>query len=115
MRPKAMNYLALAGMNRAIFDAERAREQGPAADEAKAAAPQPGKAMKQRAGIDDEDDDAPKVPPDGQWHEDTFAGGRYAVRMTDEGGRISLNRAREPLLTRVITNLLRGGNHDIAG
>src|SRR5207249_1649001 len=42
---------------------------------------------------------------DGQWHEGDFAGGRWSVRMIDETGRISLNKADEVLLRRVITNL----------
>src|SRR5438045_2058626 len=83
-------YLALAGMNRAIFDAERARERGPGNNAANAATKaQPGKTQagkgQPHVGLDDDEDDQPKVPPDGQWHEDTFAGGRYAVRMSDEG------------------------------
>lgn len=94
-------YLALAGMNRALYDAERERE-----DQVQTS-PQ-GRA----AGSDDEldDDEVPAlVPTDGQWHEGDFAGGRWSVRMTDEGGRIALNRASEGVLTRVITYLLQGG------
>ena len=98
-------YLALAGMNRAIFDAERARERG-SDDGAQATGP----IKRTKAMAADEGDEEEGVPPDGQWHEDTFAGGRYAVRMTDEGGRVTLNKADEIFLTRVVTNLVRGGN-----
>jgi type II secretory pathway component PulK len=108
-------YLALAGMNRAIFDAERLREQGTDAEAANKVNGKQPQGLKAKKGFgaqeQQDDDDAPvKVPPDGQWHEDSFAGGRYSVRMTDEGGRISLNRASEATLTRVVTNLVRGGN-----
>jgi len=98
-------YLALAGMNRAIFDAERHREaQSPATPAGTAA-------VTKQTGphtLDDDDDDQPLVPVDGQWHEGEFAGGRWAVRMIDEGGRISLNKAEDVLLRRIITNLVQG-------
>jgi general secretion pathway protein K len=97
-------YLALAGMHRALFDAKRAVEHDPSAEPA-------AQTGSRRTTKDPTDDDVDvRVPPDGQWHEESFAGGRYAVRMTDEGGRISLNKANEQLLTRVVTNLVRGGN-----
>jgi len=89
-------YLALAGMNRTIFDADRARERA-----APGAIAQP---------VDAESDDDEPLPADGQWHDGEFAGGHYTVRMTDEGGRLSLNKIDDALLTRVITNLMRGGN-----
>ena len=89
-------YLALAGMNRTIFDADRARERA-----APGAIAQP---------VDAESDDDEPLPADGQWHDGEFAGGHYTVRMTDEGGRLSLNKIDDTLLTRVITNLMRGGN-----
>src|SRR5207302_2228131 len=90
-------YIALAGMNRTIFDADRARERAA-----------PG-AVAQPVDADADDEDEP-LPADGQWHEGEFAGGHYTVRMTDEGGRLSLNKIDDALLTRVITNLMRGGN-----
>jgi general secretion pathway protein K len=98
-------YLALAGMNRAIFDAEHAHERS-AAGQANDTPNATGK----HGGAPGDDEDTEGIPPDGQWHEQAFAGGRYAVRMTDEGGRISLNKADEETLTRVLTNLVRGGN-----
>jgi general secretion pathway protein K len=39
--------------------------------------------------------------PDGQWHEEPYWGGTYGVRIFDEGGKISLNRADEQLLRKV--------------
>jgi general secretion pathway protein K len=99
-------YLALAGMNRAIFDAERARERAPGkAAPASTGAARPGRGAK--TPVADDEDQEEGVPPDGEWHEDAFAGGRYAVRMTDESGRISLNKADEALLTLVVTNIMQ--------
>ena len=96
-------YLALAGMNRAIFDAQRRREKnGPAAPPGTAAA-----ALQGPHTLDQDEDDEPLVPVDGQWHEGDFAGGRWAVRMIDETGRLSLNKADEVVLRRVITNLVQ--------
>jgi general secretion pathway protein K len=96
-------YIALAGMNRALFERERKVE---GASERKEGAP------------GDPEDEEPEelVPPDGQWHEGDFAGGRWSARMSDQESRIPLNmiKASNPthvaLLRRVITNLVRGGN-----
>src|SRR5438046_6262604 len=57
-------YLALAGMNRTIYDADRQHER--AAPGAPAQPP------------DDDDEDEPP-PADGQWHDGEFAGGHYTV------------------------------------
>ncbi len=99
-------YLALAGMNRAIFDAERRREKnGTAAPLGTAAAALQGHGP--HTLDQDDDDDEPLVPVDGQWHEGDFADGRWAVRMIDESGRLSLNKSDEVVLRRVITNLVQ--------
>src|SRR4051812_35894035 len=67
-------YLALAGMNRAIFDREQALERNPAGTQT----PEDINQKRTASGRKEEDDDdQPRVPPDGQWHEDAFAGGRY--------------------------------------
>jgi general secretion pathway protein K len=98
-------YLALAGMNRAIYDAERLRER-----DAAGRAAGTGAAGVPSIDLDPDAEDQPLVPPDGEWHEGEFAGGRWRVRMTDEAGRIALNKAEEPLLTRVVRNLMLGGD-----
>jgi len=77
--------VALAGMNRAIYRLLHARQQ------------------------QTEDTDPDALPgdqpvqwrPDGQWHDEPYWGGTYGVRMVDEGGKISLNRADEALLRKV--------------
>ena len=96
-------YVALAGMNRAILDAERQMEDSPAGTP---------RAGTNAPDIDDDEDLEQLVPPDGQWHEGDFAGGRWSVRMTDEGGRININRTSDnpALLKRVIGNLMMGGD-----
>jgi type II secretory pathway component PulK len=93
-------YLALAGMNRSLFDAQQAFER---------AIPVAGGAAPQQAQDPDVEPEGP-VPPDGQWHEGTFAGGGYAVRVIDEGGRVSLNKADESVLNRIVTYIIQGGN-----
>jgi len=77
--------VALAGINQAIYRMLHARQQQ----------------------VEDVDPDS--VPgdtpapwlPDGKWHDEPYWGGTYGVRMIDEGGKISLNRADEALLRKV--------------
>ena len=99
-------YLALAGMNRAIFDAEIRREKANPATPAGIAAAAAAAAANGPNTLD-QDDQGPLVPNDGQWHEGDFAGGRWSVRMIDESGRIALNKVDEVLLRRIITNLVQ--------
>jgi len=116
-------YVAVAGMNRAIYDLEQ--EQSDVAS----AAPERGTMLAWRDGegqlascagggcarragaaddADDEDDedddgddgaeaeddeDAGLAVADGEWHEEVLNGVRYGVRVTDEGALISLNDA----------------------
>lgn len=101
-------YLAVAGMNKVIFEAQQAREQG---NSSTTNANDPDRPTGSHMAKDSDDDDKPEVQPaDGQWHEGDFGGGRYAVRMTDEGAKIAVNRVGDAILTEVLTNLLRGGN-----
>jgi general secretion pathway protein K len=97
-------YVALAGMNRVIFEAQAARDQSLGAP----AATDPNE--KQHRGVGHEDDEVERTPADGQWHDGTFAGRGYSVRLTDEGGRISLNKADEALLTRVVQSIFQNFN-----
>jgi general secretion pathway protein K len=94
--------VALAGMSRAIYSTLRIREQHVEGevdtdDDQDADVVQPGI-----------ETGAPSVPlwqADGTWHEEQYAGGKYAVRIIDEGGKIALNRADEMLLRQVFANL----------
>ncbi len=102
-------YVALAGMHKALWQAKVAREQNPATGMRTGSATDP-KSAHNNAGFDEQDDEDDTLKADGQWHADTFHGVQYEVRVSDEGGRIPINRANEAMLTRVITNLVRGGN-----
>jgi general secretion pathway protein K len=92
-------YTALAAMNREIYEESRANETG------------------QRDDPDPNNREPGEAPPeaglsvaDGQWHQEEFAGAQAEVRATDECARIPINHADESMLTRVITNLIRGTN-----
>ena len=65
------------------------------------------------AGTDEEDEDEGLRSADGEWHEQELSGARYGVRVSDEGGLISLNDAASEkpptLLRHVIKNLLGYG------
>ena len=96
-------YVALAGMNRAIYDAERTRED----DTAAGANVATGGTQSPPHTLETDDDESVLVPPDGQWHEGDFAGGRWSVRMTDEGSRIPINKVDFDVLKPVINNLVQ--------
>lgn len=81
--------VAVAGLNRAIYRLLHARQNQTEDDDPDAI-----------------DADAPPPwLPDGRWHDEPYWGGTYGVRMIDEGGRISLNRADEALLRKVFETL----------
>ncbi len=101
-------YVALAGMNHVLYEAMLEREG--ALDEA----------VLDGRDEDDPDDAAlgfeEKEPlADGAWHGGEFAGAAYEVRLTDEGGKLSLNRAPPALLKRVVQNLLVGPRSQVQG
>jgi general secretion pathway protein K len=93
-------YVALAGMNRALFDLQQTRDTQ--------AAVSPGGRTQEMPGLSSSDEIAPLVPPDGQWHDGDFAGSKWSVRMTDEEGRISINKAPRDLVKLVVRNLVLG-------
>ena len=81
--------VAMAGINQAIYRSMLAREQ-----------------HVDTTNDPDASDDQPEVwLPDGTWHEEPYWGGTYRVRLLDEGGKISLNRADETLLRKVFETL----------
>ncbi|MCW5893805.1 MAG: general secretion pathway protein GspK [bacterium] len=88
-------YLAIAGMQQAIYyHMLNAR---------------------QPADIDDDEDGttalpARVTPADGEWHQGTIFGGRFEVKLSDEEGRISINKAPDWMLRKVIMNLALGGD-----
>src|SRR5579883_1982522 len=76
-------------MNRALWDAIRAREEGGGPG------PQPGQpgapGQKLARGFSDEEEAATPIPVDGEWHDGEFGGGHYQVRMVDQGGLFPIN------------------------
>lgn len=89
-------YLAVAGMQQALYyHMLNAREPSDIDSEE-----------------DGEDAELPErmTPVDGEWHQGTLFGGRFEVKLSDEEGRISINKAPDWLLRKVITNLALGGD-----
>jgi general secretion pathway protein K len=97
-------YIALAGLNRALFELLEEQQRNPA----------------DVADVTGQEEDIafPIAPLDGHWHEGTFGDGRFRERITSETGRIPINCGiedgevdfRRTMLTTVVTNLLTGGN-----
>ena len=105
-------YVALAGMNRALYENTRDRQKNLG---------QPVQPLDPNdPDVDTDGDGKPDrtvYRPDGEWHEGTFAGARFAVRMAGEDGKIPLNielgddlDEYTELVRFVVTNLVRGGN-----
>jgi general secretion pathway protein K len=106
-------YLALAGMNRALYENARDHQRNPPG------IPNAPRDPDNPADLDgDGEPDVTVFRPDGQWHEGTFGDGVFGVRLVGEDGKIPLNVeltedsrvAFEQLLRFVLANLLRGGN-----
>jgi general secretion pathway protein K len=73
-------YVALAGMNRTLFAYSQEKLGGPILG----AQGDPGDP--EDIGLEDL-----RIPPDTQWHADTFGGSHYEVKLTDESGLIPIN------------------------
>ena len=108
-------YLAVAGMNRALWDAIRAREEGGGPG------PQPGQpgapGQKLARGFSDEEEAATPIPVDGEWHDGEFGGGHYQVRMVDQGGLFPINNLDydRVLLPIIVKAILAGPNAQVQG
>jgi len=100
-------YLAIAGMNRALYELMEAREAG---EQGGLLADEFFVAPDERDQFHEVNDFQPSIPADGQWHEGTFGEGKYSVRIVDEAGRIAINAIPDNVLKRVVTNILLGGN-----
>jgi len=50
-------------------------------------------------------DSEPLIKPDGEWHQQDLWGAPVWVRVTDEGGKLPINKVDETMLTSVLTNL----------
>ncbi len=94
-------YIALAGLNRAIFELLR-NESSP---EKKKLLTDENEETSETASLWRMNTDIPPVP---------FAGGRFNVRIGNEAGKINLNTAAEPLLKMMLNGFdLEGQEKDI--
>lgn len=112
-------YIALAGINRAIYDVlgqlqdnddlfldedddSDAEDDGDIDDAAEA------------DDVDDGEVSGGEIKPDGAWHDGRFGVGSYTVRLLDESSKIGLNwistPAGQPLLQKVIETVWKGGD-----
>ena len=107
-------YVALAGLNRALYEASRERQENPGG-----ATPPPITGEDDDVDVDgDGEADGNPFPLDGTWHEGEFDGAKFEVRLIGEDGRLPLNFELTPdnitlfteLLRAVVTNIVRGGN-----
>jgi general secretion pathway protein K len=85
----ASYYLATAAANRTFYRALRARDEATFG------------ATLEELG----EETVRLVETDGEWHREDMWGAPVWVRVTDEGGKISLNASQENLLRLVLTNL----------
>lgn len=99
-------YVAVAGMNRALYELMEARESG---EQSGLLADQFFVPADEQDQLQDVNEFQPTIPPDGAWHEGSFGGGRYSVRVSDEGGRLAINAVSDAVLQRIVTNILYGG------
>ena len=95
-------YLAVAGLNRALYQLIRTSQQGRTRDTRD----------DDRLGPRDRlSDDEPGECPDlwllgdGQWRNEPYGEGGYQVRVSDESGKININQADELILRQTFTNL----------
>jgi general secretion pathway protein K len=86
-------YLATAAANLTFYRAMRARDNATLG------------ATKAELPDSDQPDAEPAIKADGKWSQETLWGAPVWIRVTDEGGKIPINRADEMMLTRVLTNL----------
>jgi len=113
-------YVALAGMNRALYEIGQAKAAGPAGTvngvNAQQQQLQQQQQQQQQAKVGLDDQPERQIPSDGEWHEGDFSGARWSVRISDEGARIAINALRtnspedEAFLHYIVQNLVRSGN-----
>jgi hypothetical protein len=106
-------YVAVAGMQRALYENTRERRNNPAAGQAQPVNPSQNEVDFDGDGIPD----TTEFQVDGKWHEKTFRDVTFAVRLVGEDGKIPLNvdltedmSFYQEVLRHVVTNLVRGGN-----
>jgi general secretion pathway protein K len=115
-------YIALGGLNRAVYDVLVALEENPDVfDDFEDDEEDEEDDDEEDEGADEEDEEDEDAEEEyeelgdllsstGSWEQVDFGDGWYQIRLLDESGKLSLNRASDALLTRVVTRLLVGGN-----
>ncbi|MGE4658811.1 MAG: hypothetical protein AAEI08_07785 [Gammaproteobacteria bacterium] len=91
-------YLAMAGLNRALYQLVRTGQRGRARRD------------RDRAQLDSNGQGLEECPDawrlgDGQWKSESFGEGGYQVRVSDESGKININQVDEIILRQTFTNL----------
>ena len=95
-------YLAIAGLNRALYQLIRTSQQGRTRDT------RDDDRLGSRDRLsEDEPEECPDVwlLGDGQWRNESYGEGGYQVRVSDESGKININQADEIILRQTFTNL----------
>lgn len=105
-------YLAVGGMMRALWLAQQDRDQFTSTG---AAATGSTSSRGRRGDTGAGEPVENPFPVDGGWHAGVLAGGRYEIRLVDQGGLVSLNKASDVLLTKLISGLLLGANYAVQG
>ena len=95
-------YLAIAGLNRVLYQLIRTSQQGRTRNL------QDEDRLGPRDRLsDDETEECPDLwlLGDGQWRNEPYGEGGYQVRVSDESGKININQADEIILRQTFTNL----------
>ena len=97
-------YLALAGLNRALYQLVLTSRQG----RTRNIRDDDRLGPRDRLSTDEEDqEECPDLwlLGDGQWKNEAYGEGGYQVRVSDESGKININQADEIILRQTFTNL----------
>ncbi len=97
-------YLALAGLNRALYQLVQTSQQGRTRDTRDDDRLGP----RDRLNSDEENQEEcpdPWLLGDGQWKDEPYGEGGYQVRVSDESGKININQVDEIILRQTFTNL----------
>ena len=97
-------YLAVAGLNRALYQIVRTSQQGRTRNT------RDDDRLGPRDRLSDGEEGQEECPDpwllgDGQWKSEPYGAGGYQVRVSDESGKININQADEIILRQTFTNL----------
>ena len=95
-------YLAIAGLNRVLYQLIRTSQQGRTRDI------RDDDRLGPRNRLNDDEPEECRdlwLLGDGQWRDEAYGEGGYQVRVSDESGKININQADEIILRQTFTNL----------